>query len=236
MKFSIEKKYCIILNVMYDSEFVTVNVKGETIEELYKNFNAIYKNPYCISVNVFCITKNNKIIADYRQDEKHILITRENSYNLIWSVLLNASLEDTTEEESKKYVLRFYRLEYQSKKALKKDTKLQQKIDNWVNDADYNAIREQSYNSKEEAIEELRKYHTYITQSHALNKSKQHYYYVNGVVLFEEGKEEDVIINYSRFYIGAYGSNNMLLTDYMGSVKDAFDYLRKMSDAYITFE
>ena len=36
MKFSIEKKYCIILNVMYDSEFVTVNVKGETIEELYK--------------------------------------------------------------------------------------------------------------------------------------------------------------------------------------------------------
>lgn len=185
---------------------------------------------------MFCITKNNKIIADYRQDEKHILITRENSYNLIWSVLLNASLEDTTEEESKKYVLRFYRLEYQSKKALKKDTKLQQKIDNWVNDADYNAIREQSYNSKEEAIEELRKYHTYITQSHALNKSKQHYYYVNGVVLFEEGKEEDVIIDYSRFYIGAYGSNNMLLTDYMGSVKDAFDYLRKMSDAYITFE
>ena len=73
MKFSIEKKYCIILNVMYDSEFVTVNVKGETIEELYKNFNAIYKNPYCISVNVFCITKNNKIIADYRQDEKHII-------------------------------------------------------------------------------------------------------------------------------------------------------------------
>lgn len=236
MKFSIEKKYCIILNVMYDSEFVTVNVKGETIEELYKNFNAIYKNPYCISVNVFCITKNNKIIADYRQNEKHILITRENSYNLIWSVLLNASLEDTTEEESKKYVLRFYRLEYQSKKALKKDTKLQQKIDNWVNDADYNAIREQSYNSKEEAIEELRKHHTYITQSYSLNKSKQHYYYVNGVVLFEEGKEGDVIIDYSRFYIGAYDSNNMLLTDYMDSVKDAFDYLREMSDAYMMFE
>ena len=185
---------------------------------------------------MFCITKNNKIIADYRQNEKHILITRENSYNLIWSVLLNASLEDTTEEESKKYVLRFYRLEYQSKKALKKDTKLQQKIDNWVNDADYNAIREQSYNSKEEAIEELRKYHTYITQSHALNKRKQHYYYVNGVVLFEEGKEGDVIIDYSRFYIGAYDSNNMLLTDYMDSVKDAFDYLREMSDAYMMFE
>lgn len=92
---------------------------------------------------------------------------------------LKVSLKDIG-NEAKKYVLRFYRLEYQSKKALKKDTKLQQKIDNWVNDADYNAIREQSYNSKEEAIEELRKYHTYITQSHALNKSKQHYYYVNG--------------------------------------------------------
>lgn len=120
MKFSIEKKYCIILNVMYDSEFVTVNVKGETIEELYKNFNAIYKNPYCISVNVFCITKNNKIIADYRQDEKHILITRENSYNLIWSVLLNASLEDTTEEKSKKYVLRFIVLNIKAKRHLKR--------------------------------------------------------------------------------------------------------------------
>ena len=44
MKFSIEKKYCIILNVMYDSEFVTVNVKGETIEEsvLYKRKCVLY--------------------------------------------------------------------------------------------------------------------------------------------------------------------------------------------------
>lgn len=235
MKFSVEKKYCIVLNVMYDPEFVTAKVKGDTIEELYKNFNAIYENPYCVSVNVLCITKNNKIIADYRWDQEHTLITTENCYNLIWDILLKESLKDM-EDRAKKYVLCFYRLEYQSKKALKKDTKLQQKIDNWVNDADYNAIREQSYNSKEEAIEELRKYHTYITQSHALNKRKQHYYYVNGVVLFEEGKEGDVIIDYSRFYIGTYDSNNMLLTDYMNSVKDAFDYLREMSDAYITFE
>lgn len=141
-----------------------------------------------------------------------------------------------TRDEAKTYVLCFYRLEYQSKTALQKSTKLQQKINNWINDADYNAIREQNYNSKEEAIEELRKHHTYITQSYSLNKSEQHYYYVNGVVLFEEGEEEDVIIDYSRFYIGAYNSNNMLLTDYMDSVKDAFDYLREMSDAYITFE
>ena len=87
--------------------------------------------------------------------------------------VLKVSLKDT-EEESKKYVLRFYRLEYQSKTALKKSTTLQQKVDHWINDADYNAIREQGYNSKEEATEELRKYHTYITQSYSLNKSKQH--------------------------------------------------------------
>lgn len=148
--------------------------------------------------------------------------------------VLKVSLKDT-EEESKKYVLRFYRLEYQSKTALEKSTTLQQKVDHWINDADYNAIREQGYNSKEEATEELRKYHTYITQSYSLNKSKQHYY-INGVVLFEEGEEEDIIIDYSRFYIGVYDSNNMLLTDYMDSIKDAFDYLREMSDAYITFE
>lgn len=147
---------------------------------------------------------------------------------------LKVSLKDIG-NEAKKYVLCFYRLEYQSKTALQKSTKLQQKVNNWVNDADYNAIREQSYNSKEKAIEELKKYHTYITQSYSLNKSKQHYY-VNGVVLFEEGEEKDVIIDYSRFYIGAYDSNNMLLTDYMNSIKDAFDYIRKMSDAYITFE
>lgn len=148
---------------------------------------------------------------------------------------LKVSLKDT-ENEAKKYVLCFYRLEYQSKTALKKSTTLQQKVDNWINDVDYNAIREQNYNSKEETIEELRKHLTYITQSYSLNKSEQHYYYVNGVVLFEEGEEEDIIIDYSRFYIGVYNSNNMLLTDYMDSVKDAFDYLREMSDAYITFE
>ena len=148
------------------------------------------------------------------------------------------ALKDTAENGAKKYVLRFYRLEYQSKKALKKSTKLQKKIDNWVDDADlgYNAIREQRYSSKEEALEELNKHHTYITQNHALNKNKQHYYYVNGAVLFEEGEDEDIIIDYSRFYIGAYDSNNILLTDYMDSVKDAFDYLHEMSDAYITFE
>lgn len=52
----------------------------------------------------------------------------------------------------------------------------------------------------------------------------------------KKAKRGDVIIDYSRFYIGAYDSNNMLLTDYMDSVKDAFDYLREMLDAYMMFE
>lgn len=148
------------------------------------------------------------------------------------------ALEDTAENGAKKYVLRFYRLEYQSKKALKKSTKLQKKIDNWVDDADlgYNAIREQRYSSKEEALEELSKHHTYITQNHALKKNKQHYYYVNGALLFEEGEKTDTLINYSRFHIGIYSLNNLPFTDDMDSIKIAFDYLKETSAAYITFE